>query len=78
MVFLSRISEAAEPCCVTFSAIKLANTPRWSEAASLEVAKIFRPIWDGNPLQENCELCRKQVRIKTKHVTFMDSWALVQ
>jgi hypothetical protein len=53
------ISEAAEPRCGTFGAIKLPNTPRWSEAASLEVAKIFRPIWDDNPLPENCELCRK-------------------
>jgi hypothetical protein len=26
------ISEAAEPRCATFSATKLPNTPRWSEA----------------------------------------------
>ena len=60
--FGSAISEAAELRCVTFSAIKLPNTRRWSEAASLEIAKIFRLIWDDDALPENCELCRKQVR----------------
>ena len=56
---------------------KSEGLPRAGRKNRLEVAKIFRPIWDDNPLPENCELCRKQVRIKTEYVTFMDNLASV-